>query len=147
MRVLASLLLFLATACGATRIAYTPVASVAREQAEYEVRRFLEEQPEGDAPTSIQILPDKIVLGRNVTRHHMVVGAVIDPVTSTLYWDDLGECELYRRQSWFITYIFDRSHELFFAGFTHDEQRARRFLDALETLKKQSIDSGVRSSQ
>lgn len=144
---------FFAVACIAKRLPYQADATMSAENSKAIVEQVLTEQKESVLQESFTFSTEYIELNygtqRRVTGRSegfvIVDGLVIGNTHNTettkdlkkrIYYNSILECKLFSRGKWFIVQVVDTEQRVMHNFYCRNESKARKFGDALNSLKK-----------
>lgn len=134
-------ILVFGTSCSTVMLKdYKPKSDLGSVVAETTIRRAFEEQPWEYRPNEISFSDDAIRL--TVIRYQIDENFVRVPLGTmpiTIYYRSLGKIEVFSRRGRAVVLLRNKYGEVLRRVFLPDETEAKKFLDALETLRIRSI--------
>jgi hypothetical protein len=115
---------------------YTPKNDLDSFTAKTTIRQAFEEQPWEYRPSEIYFSDDAIRLTVVRYQHdHNFVRMPVGTLPITIYYRSLGKPEVFSRRSRYIVMLKNKRGEALRKVFLPDEIEAKKFLDALESLR------------
>jgi hypothetical protein len=136
-------LLLLTSGCGSSMMEYTPQPCENYFSAEKTIKRVILAQPGTNAPVDVAIADEYIKVLCRKSRRGPGVGYVTGNVVIAgpqteyaaapvmIYFQYVGEIQLYKRHDYFVVMIFDRSGAYRYRVITYMLDEAKSFIDAL----------------
>jgi hypothetical protein len=97
------------------------------------LEHLLEQQAGTNAPVELEVTDKKISLIGMMAR-----GLGLYPVTRTIYYEQIGNIEIYFKRTTFRVMVLDRGGHLLYRYVTYDEENAKMFVDVLLALKQRA---------
>jgi hypothetical protein len=124
--------------CGWADVRYTPEPVASKKEALSIVERSLWEQYRDFAPNSVEVTQDyfRASKGEVKERHRGFVTTAMTTTenTSTVYFDNIGSAAIYYKDDLYQVLIKARSGEDLYRWYAVSQDKAKKFVSALETL-------------
>jgi hypothetical protein len=154
-RIIYILISIFLSGCAASVKNYVYNDSMSISDAAKIIEQIIMEQPSAHRPESVYITEDYVLYGDGIltTEKVTAIGVPIGnsaiiagreqsktkSISERIYFNSFGKAELFQRRKWFIVQVRDKAGYTIRNFFTRDEKMAEQFIDAMYSMKRNSL--------
>lgn len=121
----------------ATYIPYDPSPNITVDTATKTIERVISEQPKKYVPKGVVVNVDYMIISEG-SMAKTKGNVYVLPINQRIYFDSILDPLLYKKRYWYIVQIQSENGRLIRNIYTENEEKAKRFIDALAFFKNRA---------